>query len=277
MAVVLCLVAVGCQVLIAIPLGITDVVLEHAFKKPPIHLATHPLAVGFVNIAAFGMAIWMGLLQNRLRFEQAISFGSFSGGQAAAVLLVVLGAGGVLSEIDNFVRWVLPIPRLLQDTFKDLFFQEGRLFSQLFLLVIVAPITEELLFRGLILRGLLRRYGPGTATLITALLFGAVHLNPWQFVSATLLGLAFGWFYLRTGSIGLCIIAHAMANGLAVLMTSLPVDIPGLTGQPNPHHVEFQPWWADLSALVILTTGGLLFLMLTKRPPVPGRSWSLRS
>jgi hypothetical protein len=84
-------------------------------------------------------------------------------------------------------------------------------------LVVVGPLVEELLFRGAIEGGLLRKgYSAKTAILVSAVLFGIIHFNPIQIPFAFLIGLLLGWCYYRTGSVlpGLCY--HLVNNGLAV-------------------------------------------------------------
>lgn len=70
-----------------------------------------------------------------------------------------------------------------------------------FTIVIAAPILEEIVFRGIILEGFLKNYSPWKAIFWSSLLFGAVHLNPWQAVTAISLGMLMGWLYYKTGSI----------------------------------------------------------------------------
>jgi hypothetical protein len=148
-----------------------------------------------------------------------------------------------------------------------MFFAQDKLLSRIFLLVIVAPVTEELLFRGIILRGLLSRYRPAVAVILTALLFAALHVNPWQGLSALCLGIVLAWFYLRTGSVALCVLGHAMSNGLSIVFTLIPWDIPGMTDTADLTNVTFQPWWLDLSGLVVLVIGLWVFRRAT--PPIP--------
>lgn len=86
-----------------------------------------------------------------------------------------------------------------------------------FLMVcIFAPIFEEVIFRGIILRGMLNaKVTPIAAIVISGLIFGSAHLNPWQFVGAGLLGAIFGYVYYRTKSLALPIILHALNNSLS--------------------------------------------------------------
>jgi membrane protease YdiL (CAAX protease family) len=268
MATLLVMLVLGIQIILGMALGITDVVCVQVLHLPSPQLERQPLAIGFINIVAFGAAIALGLHLNRLPFRRAFPIGRITALQLLGVAVCLLGAGVLLSEADNVLRALLPMPQWLQQVFEDLFVSEGRLLPRSFLLVIVAPVTEELLFRGIILRGLLSRHRPAAAVTLTALLFAALHMNPWQFPSALFLGVIFSWFYLRTGSLALCVLAHAIANGLALLFTLLPFDIPGMTGPPDYATVVFQPWWLDASGAGVLVAGFWIFRRAT--PPSSG-------
>ena len=94
---------------------------------------------------------------------------------------------------------------------------------------ILVPLAEEIVFRGAILRTLLRLL-PGNwhwgAIIISALIFGAVHGNMVQFVHATLLGLLLGWMYWRTDSIIPGVVLHWVNNSVAYVICRL---MPGMT------------------------------------------------
>jgi membrane protease YdiL (CAAX protease family) len=275
MAVLLVLLAFVVQVVLSVPLGIIDVVFQNVLHQPSPNLEREPVLVGFINLVAFGAAIALGLYLNRLSLRCAFPIGRITTGQVIAVATIVLGMAVLLSEVDNVFRVLLKPPQWLANALKDLFFAKNKLFSRIVLLVIIAPITEETLFRGIILRGLLSRYRPAIAVALSAFLFGAIHANPWQLLSAFFLGLVFAWFYLRTGSLLLCVLAHAMANGLSLLCTLIPLNIPGLTGQPDYTATVFQPRWLDFTGLCILLAGLWFFCRATPNtetspePPPP--------
>ena len=81
--------------------------------------------------------------------------------------------------------------------------------------VVCAPVLEEILFRGLIFESCRERFGGGAAVLISALLFGLVHGVPVQIINAFVVGLIFGYIYLRTGSLLSVILLHVFNNGIA--------------------------------------------------------------
>ena len=86
---------------------------------------------------------------------------------------------------------------------------------------ILTPISEELLFRGYILDSINRIHGKWPAILLSSLLFGLVHFDPYIIGMATIGGVIYGWVRIRTGSLIPGIIAHAMWNTMALIVTYL--------------------------------------------------------
>ena len=86
---------------------------------------------------------------------------------------------------------------------------------------ILAPLVEEIVFRGALLRRLLQVMGGKlhwVAIFISAFLFGLVHGNIAQFVHALILGCALGWMYYRTHSVVPGIVLHWVNNTVAYVM-----------------------------------------------------------
>ena len=84
-------------------------------------------------------------------------------------------------------------------------------------IAVLAPILEEVLFRGAIQGYLMRKYNPAVGIVVAALVFGLIHMNPIQIFYAFCLGLVFGWMYYRTRSLMPVIIGHVLNNSLAVV------------------------------------------------------------
>ena len=94
---------------------------------------------------------------------------------------------------------------------------------------IMAPLAEEVVFRGAVLRTLLKMMDDRwhwIAILISALIFGGFHGNEAQFVHGTLIGLLIGWMYYRTKSIVPGLVFHFVNNSIAYVMYNL---------MPNTH------------------------------------------
>ena len=80
--------------------------------------------------------------------------------------------------------------------------------------VVIPPIVEEMLFRGVVLQSL-KRYGDGFAIVVSAIFFGLYHGNPIQFVFAFFSGLVLGYVVIRTGSLLPSILIHLINNGVS--------------------------------------------------------------
>lgn len=81
-----------------------------------------------------------------------------------------------------------------------------------FLILVIAPVFEEIIFRGILLKGLLNRVKPTTAIILSSILFGVFHLTWTQLLSASLLGIIFGIIYYKSRTLIYPIIAHFLAN-----------------------------------------------------------------
>ncbi len=93
---------------------------------------------------------------------------------------------------------------------------------------VMAPIGEELVFRGYLQRVLGARYGTWTAVVVTSVLFAAIHLNPASVLALFALGVVFALLRVWSGSIWPAILAHAVQNGTssAMVLSGLAEDSP---------------------------------------------------
>ncbi len=105
------------------------------------------------------------------------------------------------------------------DNNQELFFTMSRNVFGFLSMAVLAPVMEELLFRGAI-QGHLQRIGwhPAWAIFTSAFIFGLVHGNPAQIPFAFLMGALFGWLYYRTGSLLPGIVGHVLNNTFAACM-----------------------------------------------------------
>lgn len=91
---------------------------------------------------------------------------------------------------------------------------------------IVAPIAEELLFRGLVFHMFNRHMNVKVALIVQGLLFGAFHMNIVQGLYASVLGIVLGIAYLLTGSLWIPIIIHIVNNSVALLLPEVWMSDP---------------------------------------------------
>lgn len=112
--------------------------------------------------------------------------------------------------------------------------------------VICAPIFEEIIFRGIIQRGLMNAgMQPWKAIAIASVIFGLVHGNPWQFVGAVLLGGVLGTVYYKTKSLLLPMLLHGFNNLCSTLLMTY-------TKKESFAEAFFIPDWGLLAAGIIL-------------------------
>lgn len=103
----------------------------------------------------------------------------------------------------------------------------GALLILVVAVVVVAPVWEELLFRGFLFRGFCQsRAGPKAAVVVTSVIWAAMHLQYDWFgvVQVFVIGLVLGWLRLRSGSALLTIPLHMTANLVALAETAVKVE-----------------------------------------------------
>ena len=145
-------------------------------------------------------------------------FGKLGGFRMAVIVSIATVAAAFMADSINTL---LPNPpEWFEQTMKMLL--EGPVWITLLSVSVFAPVFEEWLCRGLVLRGLLQKTGPVTAICVSALFFAILHMNPWQALPAFILGLLFGYVYYRTGSLKLTMLMHCVNNTMAVVFSKIP-------------------------------------------------------
>jgi len=81
---------------------------------------------------------------------------------------------------------------------------------------VVAPIVEEIFFRGFVFAGLRPRYGWQRAAVVSSVLFALIHLIPTAIIPIFILGYIFAYLYQRSNSIWPAILMHSATNALAL-------------------------------------------------------------
>ena len=146
-----------------------------------------------------------GLFRLRLSLFRSIAFKPLL--QSTALVFTSMLALNIL------VQW-LPLENVLENQFEGL----THTFLGAFTISLLAPILEEVMFRGAIQGYLTRKLGnPWLAMAIAALVFGVYHMNPVQVVYASMFGFILGWMYYRTGSLMSVIVGHVLNNSIATL------------------------------------------------------------
>lgn len=167
-------------------------------------------------IVSMGATLYW-LLQFRKKYTTERPF-RFEVANTSIIPFIIVGTLGLQFGVVVPIASLVPVPDFFKKVFLDMMDETG-LFSFL-AIVVAAPIFEELIFRGVILDGLLKRYSPIQSILLSSFLFGFIHFNPWQFIAAAGIGIFAGWIYYRTRSLSLAIIVH-MTNNLSAFAMNL--------------------------------------------------------
>jgi membrane protease YdiL (CAAX protease family) len=225
--------------------------------------------LGAVNVAAFGAVIAAGVGWSRARpvpetapVANSVPKVPWNWGLVAGVVLSAWGGGIVVGQLGNLVLAIWPMPASFVATLNRLFDLSQPL-KVLVPLMLIAPLTEEGLFRGVMLPALVRRHSAVVAIAWTSLLFALVHLNPWQGAGALVAGVYLGALRVRTGSLLAPMVAHGLFNGFPILLALGGVVIVGYN-TPETGTANFLPWWWLTAGATSLGLG--LALSLGWRP-----------
>ena len=172
---------------------------------------------GLVNAIAYflqmGLAIALVFIQRRTRRAPGVTLNLRAGKVSAPLIL-----WGIVLV---FVTGVMIEPLL--ELFPSRYLEQLNLYIgtggwSILMTVVLAPVMEEVLFRGLIQGALCERDGATKAILLSALLFGVFHMIPQQAINAFFVGIILGYIYYRTRSLLTVIVLHALNNGISYLL-----------------------------------------------------------
>lgn len=174
------------------------------------------------NIVGLSLMTWFGVRKARAPAVEVLSLRPFPPRLLAPLFLLAFSGSILVAEIGNLAEEIFPIPPSLRDLFLRILLAENwtEFLQRAALIVFIAPVTEELMFRGVFQHGLVKNYGPKKGIAIASICFGTFHLIPWQALGATLVGILLGIVVTRTGSILAGMVLHAIWNLLPLLAVS---------------------------------------------------------
>ncbi len=204
--------------------------------------------------------LWLGAIlafdylicRNQTKKKLNFNFETTDVGTWLLVFPMIFGMGLVAEVLTNGIPTTGPVFGKLYEQFTYLI---SRLTmdtpTMIITAVFMAPIFEEIVFRGIIQKGMINNgMSPNKAIWISALLFGLVHGNLWQFAGALLLGYVLGLVYERTKSLLLPILMHAFNN----LMATLMFKYVGTDSYAN---------YFDISSITVLSLGISIVVLTT--------------
>ncbi len=190
---------------------------------------------------------------------------------ADVAMAVLLGAANALS-LSHWLSWLSAklFPQVLLDLFDT-----GKLLANamtnrleqtavLVAVVVLAPVAEELLFRGVLFRGLTERLGIVASAVLSGFIFSAYHLDPVGFLPRFEIGIILALLVWKRGSLWPAIAFHAANNALAMILMAAEIQDSDV------------PWWVGVVSLVALLASAAWFWTrpttappeLAQRPPV---------
>jgi len=196
-------------------------------------------------------------------------FGKMGGFKLALFVMVATLACSLMLESVN--QFLPEMEGTLMEQMEKL--MKGPLWTSLLTTCIMAPILEEWLCRGIILRGLLnfkhkdgsegRGMKPVWAILLSALFFAVIHGNIWQGITAFTIGVLFGYVYYKTGSLKLTILMHFANNTFATLLAKYG----GEKVSEAKSMLEVLPLWQY--AILFAISVAVIFLLLGYLRTIP--------
>ena len=186
----------------------------------------------FVGQGFLIVPILFFLTRKKLPLAESLRLNPVSREVVFTTILLSIGAMIISDEINILVDMIIPMP--------DSFLQVEAMLTpenplSLFLLIItivfLAPIGEELLFRGFLQKKLEESWQDITrAVLVTSLFFAFIHMNPVWIIQIYLLGVILGYLAWKTGSILTSLVLHSLNNGAALILTNYSESI-------NPYYL----------------------------------------
>ena len=186
-----------------------------------------------ITFASFivGQTIMLVPLIIYLRFKKLPLFSSirFKILKSSTLKSVTLFSTGLIilsDEVDRIIQLFIPTPEYVLDL-NNLLKPESFLGGVLLFVavVILAPLGEEIIFRGFLQQTLEKQWKDITlAILFTALIFSLIHMNPYWFIQIYLLGIILGFLAWKTKSIIAPLILHSLNNSMALLLSLLDLQ-----------------------------------------------------
>jgi uncharacterized protein len=184
---------------------------------------------GLITVAGNGVLFCGLMAYKRMRYSSLFhparhSVASTLSTLSIPVLMLVPGLLLGIGMLNVLLVALFPMTSAEREMFEEI--GTGGIVGAFFSCV-AAPVLEEMLFRGVILRSFLRQYSRRAAILGSSALFGLVHLNVYQLAAGFLIGLIAGWLYERARSLWPCIVLHAGYNSAVTYYAATYVERAG--------------------------------------------------
>ncbi len=250
------------SVLIAFGLGSAVTPVFHSWfpNTRPLYISFFSILIG-QGFMVIPVVIYLRRFHIPLRSTLRLRKVSFQ--TMASVFIMAVGLVILMDELDRLAAMIVPLPDYLTKMNEALTFDSWT--SALLLisaLVILAPLGEEMLFRGFLQKSLEDGWGDITrAVLVTSLFFAFIHLNPYWIIQIYILAVMLGYLAWQADSIIPSFILHCVNNGIALAFDNVSdsflehyylwhnhVALPWLIGSGILVYLGFRAFHATLEA-----------------------------
>ena len=192
-----------------------------AFLIIPVYQSQGVTLLFGVSLPAFAI-IFISARVNDFSFPRAMGWGRIRWKRLFPVVIMTIAMVFIVVVIEKIISGLFIPPDLYEiyeKEYLDAFFLEnpGDLVFGILAIVVVGPIMEESLFRGVIFGGLKSHIGRGGGIIVSSVLFMLTHVNPIQFPATLTLGLIYAIMISRGYRTSETFIAHAIHNGISML------------------------------------------------------------
>jgi len=217
-------VAIGSLATIGVSLVVSRLLLEwlSRFEWPIALYVLVAASMGYGPVLLFGVWASRRWGHSSLRADSGLFARRGDIGWGPLTWVACLAAQVVVAII--VTQWDIPFTSNIEPV-DDLSINRGYVIALLVTAVVAAPVIEEMIFRGLVLRGFLSRMGRTPAVGLQGLLFGCAHFDPARglgniglILVLSGVGVVLGASEYLVRRIGPTIIAHAIINGLAMTL-----------------------------------------------------------
>lgn len=183
-----------------------------------LYMGQYRVGIGVSSLVAIILPVFFLLRRVGSGFARQVRLTAPRVPRVGYIVIATLATLVIVDQIYLINQQFSPVPQEYVESLKDLRPADGWNFALIFFgLCVVAPIAEELVFRGMIQQIFTRNIGAVAGFLLAGLIFGAVHLNPHLLISISFFGVFLSFVYYATSNLAYSIIAHALFNIIALL------------------------------------------------------------
>ena len=205
----------------------------------------------FVSLVSLVLVIVYAQQRTDRTWPDILLFRTVPWGLYLPLAVSIVGLSIAISIVESAVHYLIPMPEPIVKIFREMVWKEMPYTFAFYNLAVQPPFTEEVLFRGVILIGLLAHQTRKRAIFWSAFLFALFHLNPWQIPAALVLGIVFARWVIQTGSLIPAIVGHALNNFLFLMVARYEIFGP----LDDFNNLVFLPWWLNVCGIILAVVG----------------------